>query len=114
MEFAKQLKLFRKKRGLNQTDLAHKIGVSESSISRYERAEIEPTIGIVIQIASVLGCSIDELVTSKKELNEENLSYIQRLENVMTRLADDDIEGLHRIIEAFEAKSMLNILYNNG
>lgn len=51
------LKELRKKRGLTQKDLASKSGVSQSTISRIESADIPPIISVAMlsDICDVLG-----------------------------------------------------------
>ena len=47
---------------MTQRDLADAIGVDESTISRYLRQRLMPTIKTIINMAYVLDCNIDDLV----------------------------------------------------
>ncbi len=60
------IKLARVKAKLTQEELAKKIGVGQTMISYYEKGYKVPTIPIIIRIADVLDCSIDELVGRKQ------------------------------------------------
>jgi len=48
------LKKAREKAGLRQRELAEKVGVPQSHISKIETGKISPTISILIQIARIL------------------------------------------------------------
>ena len=58
----KHLFEIRKKKGLSQAELAYLAGIAQSSLARYERGEMQPTIEVVKKIADVLKISIDELL----------------------------------------------------
>lgn len=45
---------WRQKRGLNQTQLADRLGVDQATVSRYERGEIEMTLSVVDAWADAL------------------------------------------------------------
>ncbi len=48
--------------GMNQTELAKKIGVTPTTIWLYERGEATPKIDIALRLAKVLGMTIEQLV----------------------------------------------------
>lgn len=56
------IKSERLRRGISQEELAEKCDISRNSISLIETGKINPTIIRVIDIANVLGVSIDSLV----------------------------------------------------
>lgn len=56
----KLLKL-RKERGLTQSQLGDKIGVSKQAISYYENDEKTPSFNAICKLASALGCKVDDL-----------------------------------------------------
>ena len=62
MTFAEHLLFLRKKRGLKQTDIAEKIGISFRAYQTYERGEREPQLSTLIALADYYGLSLDELV----------------------------------------------------
>lgn len=49
--------------GMTQKELADEIGVSKQTISAYICGERQPTIKNLINIAYVLECDIDDLIT---------------------------------------------------
>ena len=62
LEEMKYLFEIRKERGFSHAELADLVGIAQSSLARYERGEMQPTIEVVKKIADVLNVSIDELL----------------------------------------------------
>lgn len=69
-----QLKIKRKAVGLNQTALAEAIGVTPGAVSQWESGLTNPTLETLVKIATVLHCTVDDLLTETepKTLNEED------------------------------------------
>lgn len=65
MQFSDKLTELRKKAGYSQEDLADKIGVSRQAVSKWERGESSPDTDNLIELATLYGVSLDELVTGK-------------------------------------------------
>lgn len=59
--FSSRLKQVRTDRGLSQTELAEKVGVSKTSLSAYESGSKKPSYEIVVKIAKVCRTSMDWL-----------------------------------------------------
>lgn len=53
----------RKEMGLNQTQLAEKIGISLTQLQRYENKGVQPPADILKKLADAFGTSIDYLVS---------------------------------------------------
>lgn len=49
-----RIKLLRKRKGLNQTELAHRLHKSLRTVQKYETGEIEVSVAVVNQIADIL------------------------------------------------------------
>ncbi|WP_020006329.1 helix-turn-helix domain-containing protein [Salinicoccus albus] len=60
-DLGKQIKHYRKIRGLTQKDLADKIDVSNVVLSRYESSQRTPDTETQVKLADVLEISLDEL-----------------------------------------------------
>ena len=56
------LKIFRKKHGYTQEQIAEKIGVSRQAVAKWERGEALPDIENVIGLAVIYGVTVDSLV----------------------------------------------------
>lgn len=74
MEFNEKLQELRKKRGLTQEELASKLYVSRTAISKWESGRGYPSIESLRMISEFFSVSIDDLLSSNEVLNiaEEN------------------------------------------
>lgn len=60
--YGAELKYQRELAGLNQPELAIKIGTSQANISRWERGEVLPNIDFCVQLANCFGITLEELL----------------------------------------------------
>ncbi len=65
-DLGEKIRMFRTARGLTQTQLANKLNLSKSSISKYESGQKFPTLETLINIAAFFHTSLDELVGLEK------------------------------------------------
>ena len=61
MDFKEALYQFRRERGLNQEQLAEKIGVSRQAVSKWETGEASPDLPNLLALADALDVSLDTL-----------------------------------------------------
>ena len=83
--FGDRLKLARKRAGLSLRRLAEALeqGVSAQAIGKYERGEMMPSSGVLSRLASVLGVSLDYLLSEQ----------VERLEGMEFRKASGTTAG---------------------
>ncbi|WP_040953075.1 helix-turn-helix domain-containing protein [Gorillibacterium massiliense] len=62
-----RVRAFRKLKGLTQTDLADKMGVSVSVIGAVERAARKPDAALIRRIAEVLHVGEEEILLSSRQ-----------------------------------------------
>lgn len=62
-----KMREYRAKMGLNQAQLAEKVGVRRETIGHLERGEYNPSLKLAWDIAKVLGTTVDELFTFTEE-----------------------------------------------
>lgn len=72
----------RKKKGLSQSELAEKVGVSTKAVSKWETSEAQPTIDNVQRLATIFGVTSDyllgtESVSQVKTNNGQNFQYLE-------------------------------------
>ena len=58
----------RKKTGMSQAEAGKKLGVSDATVSMWETGAANPACKRLPQIATLYGCSIDELFKSDEEI----------------------------------------------
>lgn len=95
------VKYLRKEKGISQQELADKIGIDRSTISRIENNEIETTIPIVEKIAKYFNIEFADLVS--KDLTTGKNKIIDELELLFSKhkdiLTDDDKETMKFLIK---------------
>ena len=74
MKFGDKLILLRKRKGMNQEELAEKLGVSRQSVSKWESNNSYPETDKIVQICNIFNCSMDDLIND----NITNIDEIQR------------------------------------
>lgn len=98
--FSKNLKYLRTTRKISQQQLADKLKIDRSTISRWESDDIDPTVSNVISIANLLGIPVSDLVGI--DIEQDGL-YIDELEELFIQnkhlLTDDDRDTIKFIIE---------------
>ena len=57
-----RLREIRKSQGMTAQALAEKLGVSQGAISHYETGRRKPSIDMVVKMAKVFNCSVDDLI----------------------------------------------------
>lgn len=73
--FAERLKEMRKELKLTQRELADKLKVRDTTISKYELSQREPDIKTLDKLSEILGVSVDYLIGKtniRKSLSEEH------------------------------------------
>jgi len=64
--------------GYGQTELARALGISQATVSDYERGRRRPPLGMLVRLAEALGVSVGWLLTATPEQAEENPAILQR------------------------------------
>ena len=88
----------RKALGLTQKQVADKLGMSDKSVSKWERGICLPDVSIYITLCDILGISINEVLAGE-DIREEN--YIQKSEDNLIRIARESkykLKNLKRAI----------------
>ncbi len=72
------IRTLREKKGLSQTQLAERIGVSSKAVSKWETAKGLPDITLIEPLAKELGVSVLELMSGDAVINQNISSNILR------------------------------------
>lgn len=91
------IRLFRKKEGLNLEELAKKAGISTSFLSNIEKGSRKPTLDTVEKIANALNIGIATIFSDKLSLSylpEENTITLE----IMTIVSSKKLEDKKRIL----------------
>lgn len=97
MTIGKRIALLRKEKGLKQEELAEMLGVSGQAVSKWENDQTCPDISLLPQLASILGVTVDELLSGKREMapSVQILPEDQRkdIKEMMLRIIVDSAGG---------------------
>lgn len=87
----------REARELNQAELARKVGVEPSTISRLEAGKLAPSEALANRLASALGISLEELLWElgwNITTDEERFKLPTPLMKILSEMSEDEIQGL--------------------
>lgn len=87
MSFKERLESLRKEKKINQSDLAKKIGLTQQTISSYEKGKIRPSMDILYRLAEELGVTSDYLLNGNvpnydSELTNEQKDFLKVIEKI--------------------------------
>ena len=99
--FNKNLKYIRQQRGLSQQEIADKLKLDRSTISRWENNDMDATVENAIQVADIFNVPLADFVG--KDLSIPNNNNFSELELLFDKnkdiLTEDDKEYIKFIIE---------------
>ena len=87
--FSKNLKTLRKQKGFSQEELASRLHVVRQTISKWEKNLSVPDADTLIRLAEILEVSVSELLGSKLENENENVTndVAEQLSRINEQLA---------------------------
>lgn len=65
------IKALRIKSGMTQENMSIKLGVDRSTVAKWETGRCSPRADMLIKLAGILNCTVDELLKEETEGNEE-------------------------------------------
>lgn len=116
INIGEKIKMLRKEKKLTQKELAKEIGVTASTVTKYENGQLEPNIEVLNRISNIFRISISALVEddySRKEFSTEP-EFLSLYELVNSKeITEETIDKLTKcIIRAVINKYNLNIDIN--
>ena len=89
-----QIKLGRKQRKWTEHNLADRAGISRATLQKIESGEMSPAIGIVFEVAALVGINLfeqDKLPLSKRiEQTRDKIAVLPKRIQVKTKAVDDE------------------------
>ena len=93
----KRIAELRREKGLKQDELAEKLNVSPQAVSKWENDQTCPDISLLPDLAKILGVSVDELLSGKKEdvpaVRMLPESERKNINDMMVRIVVDSCDG---------------------
>jgi len=85
MKTGKFISSLRKEKGLTQSALAGKLGITDRAVSKWETGKSLPDAGVMLELCEILGINVNELLsgerlemTSYNEMAEKNLLEMKK------------------------------------
>jgi transcriptional regulator with XRE-family HTH domain len=113
MGVGKRIKELRINKGLTQTELADKVGLSYIQVGRYETHKSNPSSDVLQKLATILETSTDFLMTGsfddKVNAQISDLELLKQFKEV-EKLNSDDKHLIKTFIDAFITKRQIQKL----
>ena len=104
IDFDKNLKDLRTKKGLSQEVFSSKIGIHVTNLSKYERGLTMPSLEVAEKMANALEVSLDKLVYGSEVEKAQKKITDTELLTMFTKaqlLEDDDRKCVKSLLKAF-------------
>lgn len=112
MSIGEQITHYRKLKGWTQSDLAIKLGVKASHISRWENGKVHPHSATLHTLAEALGVSLDELTSGSKPADRDPTSM--QVLGAIEKLDEEDKRLVKRIVDALLTKKRVQAALEVG
>ena len=98
MTLGKRIAALRKEKEMKQDTLAEALGVSPQAVSKWENDQTCPDISLLPKLAQLLGVSVDELLSGKKQELAQPVQILppekrKDLKEMMLRIVVDSADG---------------------
>jgi len=93
----KLISALRKEKGLTQVQLADSLGISDKTVSKWERGAGLPDVSLMLPLCEALEISVNELLTGEKLTNAE---YKAKAEVNIMNLFEENKENKSRLLQA--------------
>ena len=93
----KFISTLRKEKGLTQAQLAEVLGISDKTISKWERGAGLPDVSLMLPLCSMLGINVNELLTGEKLADAD---YKTKAEANIMDLVAENRENRKRMIQS--------------
>ena len=111
MSFGSKIIEARKEKNMSQEELAKALGATPTTIGRYERNEVKPSIEVALKIAKTLDVSLDYLTGNSPENPLKNRKLLERFTDIL-RLNENDKEHILFTIDAMLRDSKTRQAYD--
>jgi transcriptional regulator with XRE-family HTH domain len=113
---AQRLKELRISRKLTQTRLAELLEVSPRVYNRWENGDVIPHFDTIVQLAELLGVTLDELAGRTETAAEPVIRNheLQRLYRKVDQLSDEDQRALVIVLDSLVKRSRVSRMMAEG
>ena len=103
INIGKNITKFRRNKGITQDELANYIGVSKSSVSKWENNITYPDILLLPQLATLFNVSLDELMGYEPQLTKDDIKkiYYSLADEFTEKKPDEVLEKCEKYIKKY-------------
>ncbi len=98
IRIAKRLRAARKQKGYSQRDLGLLTGLSDKSISAYEKAKVTPPVEVLARLAEELEKPISYFVEEELDAAKLAVALLQRLKEQLRKI-EEKVEYLEKLLK---------------
>ena len=105
LDFQKIGKRIRKRRlayGITQEAIANQLDVNPSHISNIENGRANPSLTVLVKIANILACSVDDFIGHEYTYSQQKISSEMVDSQIMKRLQSCDQETKEKILKIID------------
>lgn len=105
LDFQKIGKRIRKRRlayGITQEAIANQLDVNPSHISNIENGRANPSLTVLVKIANILACSVDDFIGHEYTYPQQKVSSEMVDSQIMKRLQGCDQETKEKILKIID------------
>jgi len=110
MSFGSKIIEARKEKKMSQDALAKELNATPTTIGRYERDEVKPSIEVALKIAKILGVSLDYLTGNSEFPLLKNKKMLERFNSILN-LNNKDKEHILFAIDAMVRDALTRQAY---
>ena len=102
-ELGKRIQELRKQSGLTQAQLASKIEISHTQLTRYESKNIQPPADVLQRMANIFDVSIDYIVSgNKSDKVEQTLKDAELIKQFkqLDKMPEDEKKSILKVLNA--------------
>lgn len=93
----KFINTLRREKGFTQLQLADKLGISDKTISKWERGVGLPDVSLMLPLCEILDISVNELLTGEKV---NDFDYKMKAEKIIMDLVSENRKNKMRMIQS--------------
>ena len=95
LEIGKRIRVLRLERGMQQTELADKLEISQTNMSNIERGRTGVTIQNLLKMRKILGCNMNDFFVGLDSCSENKNSIdLTDVVQILKLLKNSEIKGL--------------------